>query len=154
MKKKVSPSKTKSAGVKKTTPKTRKTSSPQISTISYQRIVIFSAIVLAVVAVVGFNKPAVTQSVAGVSVAKGLFAEATIPLPEVDGAVSYNIYYKQKSDKNYDNAVRNVPVTAAVYTISHLNKGAAYEYKVSAVDSEGSEFWWSPIISVTNIKPM
>ena len=133
----------------------KRSRSSQGAVVSYQRIVIISAcVVLAIVGVVLFNKPTVAQNVAGVSVAKGLFSESTIALPEIDGATSYNIYYKQKSDKVYSNAVRNVPVTAAIYTISYLTKGAEYEYKVSAVDQYGAEFWWSPIYPLTNLKPM
>lgn len=159
--KKTVPARTKakaSASVKRTAPKKtilQRSRSAQTPVVSYQRIVIISTcVVLAVVAVVLFNKPAVTQSVAGVSVARGLFSETTIALPEVDGAVSYNIYYKQKNDKEYSNAVRDIPVTAAIYTISYLTKGAEYEYKVSAVDQYGAEYWWSPIYPLTDLKPM
>src|SRR5258708_7940425 len=86
-----------------------------------QRIVVISTcFVLAVVAglVVNFNKPAVTQSVAGMSVARGLFSQATIDIPQIDGAVSFNIYYKKAKDNTYDNAVRNIPAGTATYTIS------------------------------------
>lgn len=153
MKKKVATSKRPVTSVKRSVPK--KSRASQSSVVSYQRIIIFSAcVVLAVVATVLFNKPAVTQSVAGVSVAKGLFAQATVALPDVDGAISYNIYYKKSSDAIYEHAVRNIPVTEDSYTISYLTRGAAYDYKIVAVNTEGEEFWFTPTRQLTTIEPM
>lgn len=153
MKKKISSAKKASASVKKTLPK--KSRSSHGAVVTYQRIVIFSAcVVLAVVATVLFNKPTVTQSVAGISVAKGLFSQATIELPEVDGAVTYNIYYKKASANSYDHAVRNIPVGTASYTISYLTKGDDYDHKIVAVDAAGSEFWFSPTRPIVGIEGM
>lgn len=152
MKKKVAPKKS-SRSVKRSAP--QKSLSSQSSVVSYQRIIIFSAcVVLAVVGVVLFNKPAVTQSVAGVSVARGLFSQAAVDLPEVDGAVSFNIYYKKTSDNSYDHAVRNIPGGTESYNISHLTRGKQYDHKIVAVDAKGEEFWFSPTRPLLDIQPM
>jgi fibronectin type 3 domain-containing protein len=153
MKKKVSAPKRSASSVKKTAPK--KSRASQGSVVTYQRIVIFSAcIVLAVVGGVFMNKPAVTQSVAGVSIAKGLFSQATVELPKINGAVAYNIYYKKTDDNTYTNAVRKIPTSATSYTISYLTRGGKYDYKISAVDASGKEIWFSPTQPLKNIKPM
>lgn len=142
---------------KKTTTRTRSHASDQIMLLpfSYRRIVLItSAIALFFVAVVVLNRQPLTQSVAGVSVARGLFGQATIQLPQTTGAVAYNIYYKQTSEKGYTNAVRNVSPSTATYTISYLKKGQNYQYKVSALNAAGREFWWSDTQTLTNIQPM
>lgn len=153
LKKKVAAPKKAAASVKKTVPKKSRTS--QSAVISYQRIVIFSAIALAVVATVLItHKSTVSQSVAGLSVTRGLYAQATVELPVVDGAVSYNIYYKKASDNTYDHAVRDIPVGVTSYTISYLVKGTDYDHRIVAVDANGSEFWFSPTRPLLGIEGM
>ena len=122
---------------------------------SFRRIILITTcLVLFVVAVVGFNKDKVNQSVAGMSVARGLFAQATVTLPKIDGVVSYNVYYKNANTAEFTNAARSIPASSASYTISHLKKGEAYEYKVSARDENGEEFWWSPVTPLSNLESM
>lgn len=130
---------------------------PSQEPILIQRIVVITTcIVLAVVTavVVNVNKPAVGRSVAGLSIAKGLFSQATIDLPQVDGAVSFNIYYKKASEDHYTNAVRNIPAGTPAYTISYLKRGDDYDHKIVAVDANGKEFWFSPTRPILEIQPM
>lgn len=154
MKKKVVAKKAAPKTVKKTAPrKSRSVQEPML----IQRIVIISAcMVLAITAglFVNTHKPQVSQSVAGMSIAKGLFSQATIDIPEVDGAVVYNIYYKKASDNTYTNAVRSIPANTKSYTISYLKKGTAYDHRIVAVDDSGTEFWFSPSRPILNIQPM
>lgn len=153
MKKKIVSAKRKAPTIKRTAPK--KTRGSQQGVITVQRIVIFSAcVVLALVGVISLNKPAINQSVAGASVARGLFVQSTVDLPEVEGAVSYNIYYKKTGAESYDSAVRNVPVSASSYIISHLKKGVSYDYQIAAVDAQGEEFWFSLSKQLTDFESM
>lgn len=85
---------------------------------------------------------------------RGLFAQATVYWVQNDAASSYNIYYKQKNESTFTNAVRQVPAGLTSYTISYLKKGVKYEYQVSAADLNGREFSWSEVKQMTNIKPM
>ena len=101
-----------------------------------------------------FHKQEVTQSVAGISIARGLFAQATVLIPQQDNAFSYNVYYKKRSSQEFDNAVRGIAPGVTSYTISYLKKGADYHYKISAVDASGKEFWFSEVKDLDNIEPM
>lgn len=122
---------------------------------SFRRIILVTtAIALFIGVVVIFNKPAVTQSVAGISIARGLFAQARVDLPKVEGAVSYNIYYKKQSAGEYSNVARDIPASNVSYTISYLKKGEDYHYKVAAVNASGAEFYFSDEQTLTNIEPM
>ena len=122
---------------------------------SFRRVVLITtALTLFLGVFVYFNKNDVTQSVAGVSIAKGLFAQATVEVPHADGAVSYNIYYKKRSSNDFNNAVRGVPPETTSYTISYLKKGEEYHYRISAVDGAGKEFWFSEMKDLENIVPM
>jgi hypothetical protein len=121
---------------------------------SFRRIILFTTVfVLFILGFAILHKPQVTQSVAGVSIARGLFAQATVDLPKIDGAEAYNVYYKKVSAHEYTNAARSIPASSTTYTISYLKKGEAYEYKISAT-ANGSEFWWSTVKDLTNINPM
>ena len=154
MKKKVSASR-KSPSVKRTAPRKARTS--EEPTVMFQRIVIISAcVVIAVVSgvLVNTHKPQVSQSVAGLSIARGLFSQATVDVPQVDGAVSFNIYYKKTSENTYSNAVRNIPAGTTSYTISYLKKGTDYDHKIVAVDASGKEFWFSPSRPILDIESM
>jgi hypothetical protein len=129
--------------------------SASLPVISFHRIVIFSACVLLVIFGVAFLRGGtVTRSVAGISIARGFFDQATVSLPQVSGATSYNIYYKQVSDPTFIHAVRNIPTNMKSYTISYLKKNTTYNYKISAADFKGSEFWWSPVEILSNIESM
>jgi hypothetical protein len=154
MRKKVTTAKKSAASVKKTAP--RRDRSAQEPMLIQRIVVITTCVVLAVVValVVNVNKPAVGQSVAGLSIANGLFAQATIDIPQIDGAVSFNIYYKKASDNEYSNAVRNIPAGTQSYTISYLKKGTDYDHKIVAVDASGKEFWFSPSRPILEIQPM
>lgn len=155
MKKKVTTTK-----AKKTAPKTRrrtvKTTEVSFVPFSFQRIILITTcMILFLFAVLLFtNNGNVTQSVAGISVARGLFAQATITLPDIEGAVAYNIYYKKSTDEDYTNAVRAIPTSVDSYTISYLTKGATYNYKIAAVNEEGQEFLWSEVQNLTELQPM
>jgi hypothetical protein len=153
--------KKKAAPAKKVTPKktTRRTVSRKRSEavvpFTFQRIVLITTcLVLFVTAVVVVTKQPMSQSVAGVSVARGLFNQATVAIPQVNGAASYNIYYKQANDPAFTNAVRHVSPNVTTYTISYLKKGESYVYRVSAADASGKEIWWSNTMPLTNLKSM
>lgn len=136
---------------KKTAPKTTRKSSRSSSPagahiIMFRRVfLITSCLVLTLMAAGTVAQKGVNQAVAGISVAKGLFAQTTVTLPRVDGAVSYNIYYKEVTEGKYTNAVRNIPASTTTYTISYLKKSNRYHYKISALNSAGKEFWWSNV---------
>jgi hypothetical protein len=122
---------------------------------SFRRVVLITTgLVLFVLGFALFNKPQVNQAVAGVSIARGLYAQTTVAIPHVDGAVAYNIYYKQTADTKFTNAVRKIPTNVAMYTISYLKKNANYEYKISALNPAGREFWWSEIQTFTATKAL
>lgn len=148
------------AKVKKTAPRSRKRTvkTAEISFVpfSFRRIILVTTcmILFLFVALLFTNNGNVTQSVAGISVARGLFAQATISLPKVEEAVAYNIYYKKTTDEEYTNSVRSIPTSVSSYTISYLTKGASYNYKIAAVNEEGREFLWSEVQTLTDLQPM
>lgn len=146
--------KKKTVHTKSTSRTTRKASTPK-QTILFRRIVIITTcVVLVGAALLWINKPAVEQSVAGASIMKGLFVQGTVSVPNLEGASSFNIYYKEAGEKDFVNAVRNVPTTTSSYTISHLKKGVNYQYRFAAVDDTGKEYLFSEILPLTNIEPM
>lgn len=122
---------------------------------SFRRIILVTtAIALFLGVVVLFNKNQVTQSVAGISITKGLFAQARIDLPKIEGAVSFNIYYKKQSANEYSNVARDIPINTQSYIISYLKKGEEYHYKIAAVDASGAEFFWTKEEPLVNIESM
>lgn len=144
--------------VKKTTPKaktrTRKASA-SFPIITIHRFIIVSAVAVALVSVALLtHKQEMTQAVAGISIARPLFAQATISWERVPEAVSYNIYYKEEGETIFTNAARNIPVNQTNYTLKSLKKTGKYIYKVSAVDASGSEFLWSGSKSLADLQPM
>lgn len=94
------------------------------------------------------------QGVAGIQITNGLFSQAKVTIPQVEGAISYNLYYKKEHAAEYKNAVRDIAPGIEEYTVSYLTKNASYVYKVSAVDANGAEFWWSVEKPLTNLQPM
>jgi hypothetical protein len=121
----------------------------------FRRIVIISACLVLVVGVAAIlNKGAASQAVAGISIAQGLFDQATVPLPPVPNAVSYNIYYGQSGVPGFSNAVRNISPSITSYTVSYLKKDVDYDYRISAVDKNGKEFLFTTIRPLTNLQPM
>ena len=123
--------------------------------ILFRRILIFTPLTALFFAIVTmFSGQPLTQAVAGASVFKGMFAQATVEIPSVSGAVSYNIYYKQTSDAKFINAVRHISPSVHSYLISYLKKGVSYQYRISAINSSGAEFSWTSILPLTNIQPM
>jgi len=124
--------------------------------VSFNRtVIITTSLVVLLIVITGFlNKRTVVRSVAGVSIVRGIFSQATIPLPQLQEVTSYNIYYKQTSDKTFTHAVRNIPANVTSYTISYLRKGVAYQYEVSAVGPGGAEFWFSGVKPLTNLISM
>ncbi|HSW96664.1 MAG TPA: fibronectin type III domain-containing protein [Candidatus Saccharimonadales bacterium] len=123
------------------------------------RIFFISTSVAAVVALfVSFNKPAIKQSVQGISIVKGMYNEGMVSWQPVAGAVSYNIYYGLTTDATFTNSVREIPADATSYTIQYLKKDTNYTYQVSAVgvDIYGNktETWFSPITPLTNMQGM
>lgn len=95
-----------------------------------------------------------SQQVAGISIVNGLYNQATIGLPSIPGAVEYNIYYKTSTSSTFDHAARDIPTSVSAYTISYLEKGKNYVYKISALNAEGAEFWFSPTQNLINLQPM
>ena len=146
---------TKTSSSKGTRRPTRKASSSG-QTIVFHRIVIVSACLsLFVVGIIAANSHNVMQSVAGASIMRGVFAEGTVTVPsDLKEATSYTIYYKQADEKEFTNSVRNVSPSVGTYTISHLKKGASYEYRFAAVDASGKEYMFSEILPLTNLKSM
>jgi len=122
---------------------------------SFRRIILVTTgLVLFVFGFALFNKPHINQAVAGLSITREMYAQKTILMPHIDGAVAYNIYYKRTSETTYSNAVRKVPTSVPTYTISYLKKNAAYDYKISAINPAGREFWWSEIQTITATQAM
>lgn len=147
--------------MKETATKTKKTprKTPKpvlaIQPVFFRRIVVItSCLVLAVVVLILTNKQEINRAVAGTSIARGLFMQSTIVLPAIPNAVSYNIYYKQSSEKDFSNAVRNISPSIHIYTISYLKKNTAYEYRVTAVDNTGKEFFFSDTEPLVNLQSM
>jgi fibronectin type 3 domain-containing protein len=147
-------------GIKKTMPKSR-TATRRKSTSGNEHLILFRRVLLITTCMTLFvflaadvSKKGVTQSVAGISVAKGLFAQATLTLPRITSAASYNIYYKEVADGHYIHAVRKIPAEATTYLVSYLKKNKKYHYKISAVDNNGKEFWWSKETVLTNTLSM
>ncbi|HSX10080.1 MAG TPA: hypothetical protein VLF93_08055, partial [Candidatus Saccharimonadales bacterium] len=146
MKKKIAPKKaTTKKTVKRTSPRSTRSANDG-QTLLFRRIVIISACLILVVGVVAtFNRGATRQAVAGMSIMAGLYDQATIQLPTVPNAASYNIYYGPSGEATFSNAVRNIPPNVSNYTISDLKKGVTYNYMYAAVDKNGREFLFSPI---------
>jgi len=148
---------TRRAPAKKTTRQTTRRASEQLLMLpfSFRRIVfITTAIALFLGVVVYFNKSDINKAVAGMSITQGLYDQARISLPKIDDAVSYNIYFKQKSAGTYTNVARGIPANLNAYTISYLKKGEEYQYKVAAVNASGAEFYWTDETDLTNIESM
>ena len=134
--------------MRKTAKSKRRVSKPRRSrsknsSFTFQRLVIFTTCLLLVLGVFSLKKNSITQSVAGISVMKGLFSQVEVAWDPIDGATSYNLYYKQKDDQEFTNSVRNIPADITQYLISYLVKGKEYEYKLAAVGSNGQEFFWT-----------
>ncbi len=146
----------KTKGIKKPLRRTtRTTRAASLPVISVHRIIIFSTCLLLVIFGVAFLRGgSLSRSVAGVSIARGLFDQSTISLPQVAGATTLNIYYKQTAEQTYTHAVSNIPAGIKTYTISYLKKNTQYNYKISAADRSGGEFWWSPVGILSNIQSM
>lgn len=148
---------TRRAPAKKTTRRTTSRASEQLLMLpfSFRRVIfITTAIALFLGVVVYFNKSDINKAVAGMSITQGLYAQARVELPKVDGAVSYNVYFKQKSSGTYANVARDIPANLSAYTISYLKKGEAYQYKIAAVNASGAEFYWTDESDLTNIESM
>lgn len=145
--------KRKIASRKKTIHRTKSSSAPTV--FSFNRVIIITAcVVLLVTVLVIPNKSQVTRTVAGASIFKPLYAQTTISLPHTTGAAFYNVYYKPVSDAEFIHALRNISGNSRTVTISYLKKKTDYVYMVSAVDSSGKEFWFSPITPITTLQSM
>ncbi len=83
-----------------------------------------------------------------------LLSKATISMPNVLQATSYNVYFKEVSSKTFNHASRNISITDKKHKIYFLKKNVQYKYKISAVDASGKEFWWSPVRLMINIQRM
>jgi hypothetical protein len=122
---------------------TSRSSKPQVA--FYRRIFIFGslAVILAVVIAIP-NRTLVRGAVEGAQITAGMYDQQTITLPQVPGAVTYNIYYKEQSETKFTNAVRNLPSTVTSYTISYLKANHTYVYRISAKNNLGKEIYWAP----------
>lgn len=67
----------------------------------------------------------------------------TVWWSSVNGANSYNLYFKESGEKMYTHAVAGLPSNASSYTIQYLKSNVTYVYTIAAVDNGGKEFWWS-----------
>lgn len=70
------------------------------------------------------------------------YNQASLMWNKVEGAESYNVYYKKSGEDKYSNAVADVKDLGT--TIRFLEQNA-YIYQVSAVDSSKVEIKWSRI---------
>jgi hypothetical protein len=145
----------------RTTPKNavskavKKTNSGEQPILIHRIFIISACLTLFAFGVFYANKQTVEKSVAGASIMKGLYVQGTIPVPaDLADAYSYNIYYKQTDEKEFTNAVRNVPTNVGTYTISHLKKGSAYQYRLAALDANGKEFMFFEPLPITELHPM
>lgn len=145
--------------MKKTAPKTKKTTkriskpAPTSHTIVFRRIIVIAACVVVAFGLF-LNRQDVSRAVAGTSIARGLYMQATVPMPQLTNAVSYNIYYKQTNEHTFTNSVRSISPKVSTYTISYLKKGTDYEYRVAAVDNTGKEFLFTDPRPLTDLQPM
>ena len=145
--------KKKVTSTKKTTSRVKRSSTSQ--PVIFRRVLIISACVLLVVIGISTTKNnSVTRAVAGTSIARGLFMQATIQMPNIPGAAAYNLYYKETEEKDFTNAVRNISPNVPNYTVSYLKKGTSYQYRLSAIDKDGQEFLFSETRPVTDLQPM
>lgn len=78
-------------------------------------------------------------TMASVSAATEKWNQATLKWRVVDGAASYNIYFKETGQTWFTHAL-TVPGDATSYTITYLKKGRGYHYSIMAVNGEGREF--------------
>ncbi len=134
--------------------KQRKSHTNKTPVLQVRQITIIVGILVVLVGVGGFiQRRAITHSVLGASVFRGLYAQATVSLPSIPTVVSYNVYYKAVSDSTFTNAMRNI-APAPTVTILSLKKGVEYQYKVAGLDASGREIWFSPTSAITNMQPM
>lgn len=141
MKKKTAPKKTTAKKtVKQTAPRSSRSASPGNQTLLFRRIVIISACLVLFFGVMAtVDRPAVRGAVEGASIMAGLDNQATVSLPTIAGAKSFNIYYGQEGQFPFTNAVRNISPNVGTYTISDLKKGVTYQYYYVYVNAQGKE---------------
>lgn len=134
---------------------TKRASSHDLPIVVTRRFIVFSTCLLLAIGIFAYtNKRTINQSVAGVSVVRFLYGQETVTLPRVSGATAYNVYYKKTDEPTFSNAARDIPANVTSYTISYLQKGSTYLYRISALDNTGTEFWWSDTLPLSNITPM
>ena len=147
--------KKKKVAPKKSAPRTRVSRSTPKSSTSYRRIIfITGSFVLVLFAIVTLNKHNVSQSVAGMSIARGLYNQATVTWTPIPGAIAYNIYYKQTNETSFTHSVRRIPVNIMSYTISYLKKNTSYQYKIVGIDIHGAEMPTSQVLYINNLMSM
>lgn len=127
----------------------KKQSYSQPTSFVFRRVIIFTSCFFVILTLIVFNRRALPQSILGASIVRPLYAETVVSWNPIPGAQSYNIYYKPQSDATFIHAVRHLPADSTRYTISFLKKGVLYDYKISAVDASGKEFWWS-LVGIMN----
>ncbi len=133
-------------------PASRRT--PKDSVVYYRRIFILGSLVVLLAVIVIPNQNSLRQDVRGVSIQYGQFDKAVVPLPQIPGTVSYNIYYKAQSESQFTNAAREIPTSYSTYTINYLKLNTVYKYRISAKDITGKEIYWTPEQTITNEQPM
>lgn len=126
------------------------------SVVYFNRYIVIGTVTLLLLAfaVALSNKQVINKSVAGASIMRGMYLQTTVNLPDIKNAVSYNIYYKKSSESDFTNAVRDIPAGTKSYTISYLRKGIDYQYKIAAVNKNGSEFLFSDSAPLTDLEGM
>lgn len=100
----------------------------------------------------GETKPAATS---GITVCKAL-SETSIHLEwdPVDTATSYDIEYTTKEEYfDESNDTRTVSSTGTSYTLTGLESGRRYFFRVRAVNSQGNSEWCDPESVIIGTKP-
>lgn len=119
--------------------KRRRTKSANYVKLSYVQLAIVAVLLILaaffLVNKVSHGKPNV------LGVATSSYRGYTVRWFGAPGAKGYNIYYKTSGEKNWSNAVRELPKEARDYTINYLAKNKKYEYSVKAYDWQKKEYW-------------
>ena len=142
-------SRIKKTATRRTSSKSSRVAQPTVVLpFSFRRIILVTTcLVLFVFLAAMSHRGIITQSVAGMSIARGMFDQQTIDMPQIHpgDVVAYNIYYKETTEKTYTHAVRKLPTSLTKYTISYLKKNKEYQYVIAGLNGAGKEIWWSEI---------
>ncbi len=79
--------------------------------------------------------------------------QGTAKWKSVPNTQCYNIYYKESTQKIYQNAVGCLPPNMTSYTIKMLKPKTSYKFNVSAMDSSMNQFSWFGDRWLPNLQP-